>query len=141
MGSEASGGVRNVFAENCQMDSPNLERVLRLKTNSVRGGTIENIYMRNVTAGQVSGAAIDIDLFYEEGRGGKFLPTVRNIVIQNLTCRRSKQALNLRGYDDAPIQNVRLEQCNFEHADKPNVVENVKGLVLTGVRVNGKLLS
>ena len=71
IGSEASGGVRNVFAEDCKMDSPNLDRVLRLKTNSVRGGTIENIYMRNVTAGQVSGAAVDIDLNYEEGNVGQ----------------------------------------------------------------------
>jgi polygalacturonase len=137
IGSEVSGGVRNVFAEDCRMDSPNLERVLRLKTNSVRGGTIENIYMRNVTAGQVSGAAVDIDLNYEEGNSGKFPPTVRNVVIRNLTCRKSKQALNLQGYADAPIQNIRLEHCTFEHTDKPNIVENVKGLVLEHVKING----
>jgi polygalacturonase len=122
------------------MDSPNLERVLRLKTNSVRGGTIENIYMRNITAGQVSGPAVDIDLFYEEGPSGKFPPTVRNVVVSNLTCKRSRQALNLRGYENAPIQNVRLEQCEFEHTDKPNVAEHVQGLVLTDVRVNGKIV-
>ena len=47
IGSEVSGGVRNVFTENCDMDSPNLDRALRIKTNSVRGGFIENIFMRN----------------------------------------------------------------------------------------------
>lgn len=139
IGSEASGGVRNVFAEDCRMDSPNLDRVLRLKTNSVRGGTIENIFMRNITAGQVSGAAVDIDLYYEEGPSGKFPPTVRNVAVRNLTCRYSRQALNLRGYADAPIQNVRLEQCTFEHTDTPDVVEHVQGLVLENVRVNGKI--
>jgi hypothetical protein len=61
--------------------------------------------------------------------------------VRNLTCRQSKQALNLRGYPDAPIQNVRLEQCTFDHTDKPNVVEHVKGLVLTDVRVNGKVVA
>ena len=60
--------------------------------------------MRNVTAGQVSGAAVDIDLYYEEGPSGKFPPTVRNVVVQNLTCRQSKQAFNLRGYANAPIR-------------------------------------
>ena len=69
IGSEISGDVRNVFAEECRMDSPHLERVLRIKTNSVRGGVIERIYMRNVQAGQVSaGAAVDIDFRY--GRRG-----------------------------------------------------------------------
>jgi len=35
--------VRNVFAENCRMDSPHLERALRLKTNAVRGGTLDQV--------------------------------------------------------------------------------------------------
>jgi polygalacturonase len=140
VGSEASGGVRNVFADNCRMDSPNLDRVLRLKTNSVRGGFIENIYMRNITAGPVTGAAIDIDLFYEEGHNGKFPPGVRNIVVEGLRCRKCERALNLRGYDDAPIRGVRVEKSEFEHTSKPDVVENVKDLVLSGVRVNGKVV-
>ena len=92
IGSEASGGVRNVFAEDCRMDSPNLDRVLRLKTNSVRGGTIENIFMRNITAGQVSGAAVDIDLYYEEGPSGKFPPTVRNVAVQPATLSMPRAA-------------------------------------------------
>jgi hypothetical protein len=93
--------------------------------------------MRNVTAGQVSGAAVDIGLNYEEGNPGNFPPTVRNVVVQNLVCRNSRQALNLRGYANAPIQNVSLEQCTFKHTDKPKVVENVKGLVLKDVKFNG----
>ncbi|HVQ65011.1 MAG TPA: glycoside hydrolase family 28 protein [Terriglobia bacterium] len=44
IGSEISGGARNVFAERCRMDSPQLDRALRLKTNSVRGGVIERIH-------------------------------------------------------------------------------------------------
>ena len=48
IGSEISGGVRNVFIENDTMDSPLLDRVLRIKTNSIRGGIIENVFMRNI---------------------------------------------------------------------------------------------
>ena len=47
IGSEISGGVKNVFAENCEMNSPDLDRAIRIKTNSIRGGTIENIFVRN----------------------------------------------------------------------------------------------
>src|SRR5690606_1750544 len=61
LGSEISGGVRNVFVENCTMDSPNLDRGLRFKNNAVRGGVLENVFMRNVTIGRVGEAVLTID--------------------------------------------------------------------------------
>ena len=73
-GSEVSGGVRNVFAEDCKMDSPNLDRVLRLKTNAQRGGFIENIFMRNVEVGRVSNSILTIDLVYGRVTDGPFPP-------------------------------------------------------------------
>lgn len=141
IGSEASGGVRNVFAENCTMDSPNLDRALRLKTNSVRGGFIENVYMRNVTVGQVADAVFHVDLFYEEGDSGQFPPVVRNIEMQNVTSKKSKYALYLRGSQRTSLKNVRVVQCSFENVAKPDVVENVEGLTLDGVTENGKAVS
>src|SRR5207248_1013131 len=80
IGSEVSGGCRNVFAEDCTMDSPSLERVLRLKSNAVRGGTIEIVFMRNVSVGRVADAVLQIDFVYEEGANGPFKPIARNIV-------------------------------------------------------------
>jgi len=65
IGSEISGGCRNIFVENCQMSSPELDRAVRIKTNSQRGGVVENIYIRNITVGQVSEAVIKIDCLYE----------------------------------------------------------------------------
>jgi polygalacturonase len=141
IGSEVSGGVRGVLVEDCRMDSPHLERALRLKTNSHRGGFIENVYFRNVTVGQVSSAILDIDFYYEEGPGGPFSPVVRNVAFQNVTCHQSQYALYLRGYENAPIRDVRLSDCAFEHVAKPNVVQNVEGLTISGVTVDGRPLS
>jgi polygalacturonase len=139
IGSEASGGVRNVFAENCRMDSPELDRALRLKTNSVRGGFIENVFMRNVTVGQVADAILSVNLFYEEGDAGQFPPVVRNIEMVNVTSRKSKYALYLRGYKQNPLRDIRLSQCSFENVAQEDVVENVEGLVLDRVMVNGRI--
>jgi polygalacturonase len=139
IGSEASGGVRNVFAENCRMDSPELDRALRLKTNSVRGGFIENVFMRNVTVGQVADAILSINLFYEEGDAGRFPPVLRNIEMVHVTSQKSKYALYLRGYKQAPLRDIRLKQCSFENVAQPDVAENVEGLVLDRVMVNGHL--
>lgn len=74
IGSEISGGVRNLFAENCQMDSPDLWNALRVKNNASRGGLLENFYFRNITIGEVSHAVITIDFNYEEGAKGDFTP-------------------------------------------------------------------
>jgi polygalacturonase len=139
MGSEASGGVRNVFAENCSMDSPNLDRVLRLKTNSVRGGFIEDIFMRHVTVGQVADAILRVDLFYEEGDAGQFPPRIRNIEMMNVTSKKSRYALYLRGYKRAPLRNIRLAHCSFENVSESDVVENVEGLTFDSVTVNGRI--
>src|SRR5215472_13394271 len=86
MGSECSGDIRNVFAQDCTMDSPNLDRVLRFKNNAMRGGVIEHVYMRNVKAGQVAGPAIEVDFYYEEGEKGSYTPVVRDVEVVNLTC-------------------------------------------------------
>src|SRR5581483_8405052 len=60
IGSEISGGVRNVFVSDCRMSSPHLDRALRIKTNAMRGGVIENIWFEKVTIGEVAADAITI---------------------------------------------------------------------------------
>ena len=72
------------------MSSPHLQRALRIKTNSYRGGTIENIWFRNVTVGEVSAAVIDVDFYYEDGEGGPFQPAVNNVVVENVTAPGTK---------------------------------------------------
>src|SRR5262245_41103931 len=93
MGSEISGCVRNVFVEDCKMDSPNLDRALRFKSNAKRGGVIENIFMRNVEVGRVAEAVLTIDFLYETGADGPHKPVVRNIVIENVRSASSPRVL------------------------------------------------
>lgn len=138
IGSEMSGGVRNVFAENCQLDSPNLDQAFRFKTNAMRGGAIENVFFRNIRIGEIAHAVLQIDFNYEEGPKGPERPVVRNIDIRDVTCRKAEYGLNIRGFPNAKIRNVHMEHCTFEKVAKPNIVENVEGLSLAGVMMNGK---
>jgi hypothetical protein len=55
--------------------------------------------------------------------------------------KKAQYALYLRGFKSAPVENVRLVDCDLEGVAKPNVVENVKDLELRNVRINGKLVS
>ena len=139
VGSEISGSCRNVFAEDCIMDSPHLERALRIKTNSMRGGVVENIYMRNVTVGQVSDAVIRVFFHYQEGDVGQHTPIVRNIYVSNVTSQKSRYALLLDGYERSPIDNINLTNCTFAGVEKENVLNHVTNLNMKNVSINGVL--
>ena len=138
IGSEISGGARNIFAENCRMDSPRLDRVLRFKNNAARGGVIERVAMRDIIVGQVAEGIVDADFFYDEGRNGKYTPILRDVDVRNVTSKKSKYAFMLRGFAEAPITNIRVSDCTFDGVASPDVLEGVKNLVLKNVRVNGQ---
>ena len=120
IGSEISGGCQNVYAHDCEMDSPSLDRVLRIKTNSCRGGIVENINMRNISVGQCGEAVLKINTDYEPRevccRG--FYPTVRNVTMENVTCKKSKYGVMIVGYDDPKlaytVNNITVRNCRFD---------------------------
>lgn len=136
MGSELSGGIRNVFVENCRMSSPDLERGIRIKTNAMRGGGVENLNVRKLEIGTVRDLVV-INFLYEEGENGPFSPVVRDINIVDVHCADAERVLNLRGFEHAPIQNLKLADVVVENATLPSRIEYVEGLVLDNVTVNG----
>lgn len=133
IGSEISGGCRNLYAENCTMDSPELERVVRIKTNTCRGGIIENINVRNITVGQCKEAVLKINLDYEHNelcqRG--FLPIVRNVTVENVTCRKSKYGVDIIGLDNSVnVYDISVIDCHFDGVTDGNyrtgLVHNIR---------------
>jgi len=136
MGSEMSGGIRNVFVEQCNMSSPDLDRGIRIKTNALRGGGVENLNVRDLKIGTV-GDLLVINFHYEEGENGPFLPQVKDIDIRNVYCAQSQRLMDVRGFARAPVQNVRLSNITVDHAASASHIEHLEGLVLDNVRVNG----
>lgn len=137
IGSEISGNVRNVFAENCTMNSPNLDRALRIKSNSRRGGTAENVYMRNITIGDLKKAIVHINLFYDK-ETGENLPTVRNIHVKDVTSKNSQHGVYIDSDDSYPVENVVIEDCSFDGVAEGNFLKGVKDLVFRNVKINGE---
>jgi polygalacturonase len=140
IGSEISGHVRHVYVERCTMDSPQLDRALRFKNNALRGGILEHIYMRNCTVGEVSEGVLSIDLYYEEGQNGPFVPVVRDVELRNVTSRKSQYGLYMRAYPKSEISDIRVIDCRFDGVAKGNVTDGVQKLTLRNVRLNGTLL-
>ncbi len=124
LGSETAGGIRNVFAENCEFDSPNLDQALRFKTNPARGGFIERIFIRNCNIA-VARYGIYITMRYASSgaKDGEAIPRVQDIDIRDCTFSRlTKQAVFIEGWSAvAAVSDVTIANCVFEPAAQPDV--------------------
>lgn len=140
IGSEISGGVRNVFGLNCKLDSPNLDHALRVKNNASRGGLLENFYFKDLTIGQVAHAVITIDFNYEEGAKGNFTPVMRNYVVENLMSGKSEYGVDIQGLANAPVYDVSIKNTTFDNVEKGNIVKYLKGENLNNFKINGKVV-
>jgi polygalacturonase len=136
MGSELSGGIRNVFVENCRMSSPDLVRGIRIKTNAMRGGGVENLNVRDLEVGTVRDLFV-INFYYEEGENGPFTPIVRGISFENIHCANAERVMDLRGFEHALIRDISLRNVSIDHASEPSRISNVEGLVFDNVSANG----
>ena len=144
IGSEMSGGVINAFGENLLMSSEELDTAVRFKTNSYRGGTVENIYVRDVEVPSgTADRAISIDYFYEEGAGGPFTPVVQNVFVSNMIAGENDQsdadsddyAIYLSGYPDNPIGHVEISDSSF-YGQLGNFISYAPDVVFQDVTVN-----
>jgi polygalacturonase len=143
LGSEISGGCRNIFVENCLMNSPDLERAIRIKTNSFRGGIVENLFVRNVEVGVVDEAVIKINCLYEidDGDHGDYPPLIRNISIENMVSEKSEYALYIQGIkQDTVISKIVIDHCSFNGVERGNYIEYAEKPELRKVYINKHLV-
>ena len=148
VGSEMSGGVKNILVQNCQFLGTDVG--LRFKSCRGRGGVVENIFIRNISMFDIQGDAITFDLNY----GGKSAievlesgekvnnieakpvdettPEFRDINIENIVCRHARRAMYFNGLPEKPITNIHLKNIqvsaevnsdffNCENVTKENV--------------------
>lgn len=145
IGSEISGGCENVYAENCVMDSPHLERILRIKTNNCRGGQVQNINMRNVVVGQCKEAVVKINLDYERKeicyRG--FEPVVNNVNVENVTCQKSDYGVLIIGRDSLEnVYDINIKNCKFDGVVKEpvKITGKTRNVKFDNLVINGSLV-
>ncbi|OOG74139.1 glycoside hydrolase family 28 protein [Flavobacterium sp. A45] len=143
IGSEISGGVSNVYVENCIMNSPNLDIAIRLKTNSKRGGLIENFYVRNIEIGQVKEAVLKADMFYNVhgNQKGEFIPRIENISLENVKVKNGGQyGILAKGHTTSPVKNITFKNVTIEKVKQPYSIENVDNLKFIDSYINGELM-
>ena len=146
IGSEISGGYRNLYVEDCQMDSPNLSRVVRIKTNACRGGVIENIFVRNIQVNECDESVMRINLLYEPGEdcNAAFPPIVRNVHLSNIVSQKSKYGIIINGFEEtANVCDIFVNDCEFNNVSKGDtrITGKTENVCFHNLIINGQLLS
>ena len=143
IGSEISAGVRNVFVENCVMDSPDLDRAIRIKSNTKRGGFVENLYVRNIEIGEVGESVLGIDLYYSihGNQSGSFMPRIENIYFENVNVKNGgKFGILAKGHKELPINNIQFKNVIIEKVKSNYSIENVVNLKFINTKINGAII-
>jgi polygalacturonase len=138
MGSETSGGIRNVEVRNCIVQDDNWAPI-RFKSQPSRGGVVENITYRDI---EIKDARMVFDFNMAWRMVGtvrppaKVLPVVRNIKIINVS-GQAKSGGNITGLEGSPIQNISFQNCNIT-VDKGLVVQYVDATDFAGLNLKVK---
>jgi polygalacturonase len=133
IGSEMSGGVRNVFVHDCHYDGPTAG--IRMKAARGRGGVVENIFVRDITMGHIRGDAIQMTTEYPtfvrpDGRA----PTFRNIHLANVTCQSAHIAVRMIGLPEVPFQDISLSNVTISAVEGMHC-SSVSEVYLTNVTI------
>lgn len=133
LGSELSGGIENVFMDNCNVvDGAKLNHLVFIKTNERMGGYVKNIHISNITSGKIDLGilGIETDVLYQ---WRTLVPTyerrltpIQNIYLKNLKATNVKFISRILGQKELPIKNVSLKNVSADLVtDKKSIHENV----------------
>ena len=138
IGSEMSGGVRNVWIENWRLPLSN--HALYFKANLDRGGLIEDIHIRNIAIGETD-AAIIFTNDYHSYRGGNFPPRFEKMWISNVRVQKAKYGLAIQGHKTAPVRQIHIANMQVASAGTPFELIHGEDLTLTNVVMNGRAVT
>lgn len=151
VGSEMSGGVRNVSVSNCKFIGTDVG--LRFKSTRGRGGVVENIYINNISMYNIVTDSFLFDLYYggksaseslEDGDEGRQIadlqpvtektPVFRNIYVNNLVSRNARRAMLFNGLPEMNISNIHVENTQISAEYGAELAES-DGVTLKNVHI------
>jgi len=150
VGSEMSGGVKNIKVQNCQFLGTDVG--LRFKSTRGRGGVVENIYIDGISMMDIKNDAITFNMFYggksvaetiEDGdildnttqmKVDETTPVFRNINIENIVCNGAGRAMEFNGLPEMPIDGIYLKNVNII-ASSGAEFHNAKNIVKEKVNI------
>lgn len=152
VGSEMSGGVKNVSVKNCMFLGTDVG--LRFKSTRGRGGVVENIHIDNINMIDIPTECLLFDLYYSGKSASEVLaeggdapkeeiipavteetPCFKDIYISNITCKNARRAMYFNGLPEMPITNINVTNANISSQIGVELCES-DGVKLENVRVS-----
>ncbi len=136
IGSELSGGVENVFVENCKViDGAKMFHLVFIKTNERRGGYVKNIHIENVSGGSIKNGVLGIetDVLYQ---WRDLVPTIErkltpieDVYLKNVKATKAEYLSKITGQEELPVKNIVLDHVEVDTIIGEKFLhENVLGL-------------
>lgn len=143
IGSEMSGGVRNVSVKNCQFVGTNIG--LRFKSARGRGGVVENIYIEKINMIDMLYEPISFSLYYfADNKSDKVpvadetTPLFKDITFKDIVSKDSNKAFYFYGLPEMNLKNIKIENSAFSSKFGAEVYETDQ-LKLKNVKINNKI--
>lgn len=137
IGSELSGGIENVFVDNCNVvDGAKMYHLVFIKTNERRGGYVKNIFVENIKAGKIANGVLGIetDVLYQ---WRDLVPTIErkltpinDVFLKNVSVTETEYLSKIFGQAEQPIENIFLKNVSVENILKEkHIHENVNNFM------------
>lgn len=142
IGSEISGGVENVFVDDCHFDHADsnaksmINNLLYVKTNERRGGFVRNIHMSRVSATRIAGGVLSVetDVLYQ---WKTLVPTIERrltpiegLHVSEVRVGEAKFVCQIKGEAELPVKDVSLDDVKVARLGGEAVLtRNVTGFV------------
>lgn len=156
VGSEMSGGVKNVKVSQCQFLGTDVG--LRFKSARGRGGVVENIFIDNMSMFDIQTDVITFDLYYggksavevlndgdekkqqqvEKFKVDETTPCFRDIFIDHVICRTARRAAYFNGLPEMPVENINIKDLEVNNAEEGIVINRTQGVTLQDIKVSAK---
>ncbi|WP_163410270.1 glycoside hydrolase family 28 protein [Flavobacterium ajazii] len=150
VGSEMSGGVKNVHVSNCSFIGTDIG--LRFKSTRGRGGVVENIYISNINMTNIVTEAIGFNLFYggttpnfeendkkaalkeDQHHIAEETPSFRNIFMENIHVSGAQKAAFFMGLPEMNLKNINLKNSVLK-ADQGIEIIDADGMQFNNVKI------
>lgn len=146
VGSEMSGGARNIFVYNCTFMGT--DKGLRFKSVRGRGGVVEHIYAKDIFMKDIAQEAIFFDMYYfvkfatdgqrdENPTTNEGTPVFRNMKFENIVCNGAQKGIFVRGLPEMPIEHIVMENVTLQ-TEKGVELIDAKKLQLKNIQLFAK---
>lgn len=131
IGSEISGGIENIFIENCG-HTGFTRRGIFLKTNPDRGGYIRNVFVKDIELGETD-ECFTISTFYH-GEGEQLVSEINDIYLENISCQGTTRAgVTIHGFPSRPVKNIYLKNVKIKNSKLGISLIYAENVVLSNV--------